>query len=312
MLESRYNRIALLLGSLLLLAAVLGTQALRQDIRLDRRKADAPGVAETSYMPPNPVLHVAALGHEAFLADLIFMQAQQYFYNHLITDRRFSWLTVYTDAIVGWCRGPGGARVGVPPSECAGEGRAWVTGLFPFNPRFYSWSTEVVKFVPRLTPDIVDRAIEFGRVGTEFCPDSWEIWFELGFNLFFEQKGLSEEERVRRSEQGIESITHASRLPGARVNPNFVVGHLWNRRKEDRAVEMAYRTFYAGTEAEREQMIRRLEVQGQGPLATAYREELGRWREGFPFISPTLFHHIDPGPGADAGPAAGREDAGDG
>jgi hypothetical protein len=293
LLESRYNRMALLVGSFLVLAAVFGTQALRQEISLDRKLNRDYRLAETSFMPPNQVLRFASLGYEPFVADMVFVNAQQYFFNHLISDRKFSWLSIYTDAIVGYCRSVDGERMAVPPSECVGETLGWVKGLFPFNPKFYSWSTEIVKFVPRLTMDIVDKAIYFGRTGIEFCPDSWEIYYELGFNQFFEHHNITMDERVERSERGLEYITIASKLPGARVNPNFVVGHLWKRADSEGALEAVYRTYYHATTKERAEVRERLEVREMEELARHFSAEEERWQQSYPFVALRFFHQID-------------------
>ncbi len=293
MLESRYNRIALLVGSFLVLMAIFGTQALRLEIRLDRKLSQDYRLAETSFMPPNQVLRFASIGYEPFMADMVFINAQQYFFNHLVTDRKFNWLSVYTDAIVGYCRSADGDRLEVPPSECTGETRGWVKGLFPFNPKFYTWSTEIVKFVPRLDMDIVDKAIYFGRTGVEFCPDSWEIYFELGFNYFFEHHDLPMDERIERSNTGLEYIDIASKLPGARVNPNFVVGHLWNRADSSGALETVYRTYYHATLRERAEVRDRLAARDMEELAHHFTAEEGRWQQRYPFVTQSFFHQID-------------------
>ncbi|MFH1531946.1 MAG: hypothetical protein ABIK09_14565 [Pseudomonadota bacterium] len=293
MLESRYNRIALLAGSFLVLAAIFGTQALRLELRMDRKMAKDFRLAETSYMPPNQVLRFASLGYEPFVADMVFINAQQYFFNHLIADRKFDWLSIYTDAIVGYCRAADGDRRSVPPSECSGEDRGWVKGLFPFNPKLYTWATEIVKFVPRLTMDTVDRAIAYGRTGVEFCPDSWEIYFELGFNEFFEHHGISMEEREERVARGLEHISIASKLPGARVNPNFVAGHLWKRAEAGQALEMVYRTYYHANIRERGEVRERLTAWNMDALARHFAGEEERRRSRYPFLTPSFFHQID-------------------
>ena len=292
MLERRYNRIALLVGSLLVLLAVFGTQALRLEIRLDIKKAKDFRIAETSYIPPNQVLRFASLGFEPFVADMVFINAQQYFFNHLITDRKFQWLTIYTDAMAGYCRTDTGERLDVPPSECIGDDRGWVTGLFPFNPKIYMWASQIIKFVPHLTMDIVDKAIYFGRMGIEFCPDSWEIYYELGFNYFTEQEGLTMDERVERSNVGLEHITVASKLPGARVNPNFVVGNLWKRADSDRALEMVYRTYYRAIARERKEVRERLVAWEMAPLAKHFEAEEAHRMARYHFVTPAFFHHI--------------------
>lgn len=276
----------------MLLLAIAGTQILRLEIRMDRKMADDSRLAETSYMPPNQVLRFTSIGYEPFMADMVFISAQQYFFTHLTTDRQFNWLAVYTDAMVGYCRGADGERIEAPPSKCIGDDRGWVDGLFPFNPKIYTWATEIVKFVPRLTMGIVDKAINYGLTGIEFCPDSWEIYFELGFNLFHEHHGIAMEERELRSAQGLEYITLASKLPGAQVNPNFVAGHLWKRHDADGALETVYRTYFQSTPFERDQIRRRLEARGMPELAQSFASEEELWQENFRFVTHTFHHQL--------------------
>jgi len=277
----------------MVLVAIFGTQALRLEIRLDRKKSSDLNLAETSYMPPNQVMRFASLGYEPFIADMVFINAQQYFFNHLITDRKFAWLAIYTDAIVGYCRAADGDRLEIPPSKCSGEDRGWVKGLFPFNPKLYTWATEIVKFVPRLTMDTVDKAIYYGQTGVEFCPDSWEIYFELGFNEFFEHHGIPMEERKARAARGLEHISIASKLPGARVNPNFVVGHLWNRAESVQALDMVYRTYYHANIRERSEVRERLAAWKMEELAGHFSAEEERWQLRYPFLTPSFFHQLD-------------------
>jgi hypothetical protein len=294
MLGSRKARLALLLGSTLLLLAVFGTQKIRQDLLFQRALSTDTRLAETSYLPPNEVLRFLALGHEPFFADMIFSYAQQYFFTHLVADRQYRWMDNYMDAIVGYCRGGDGLRRAVAKPRCEGAEGQWVEGLFPFNPRVYTWVSQILKFVPRMSNGIVDQAVYYGENGTTFCPDSWNIYFDLGFNLYYEYQGLTDAQRLANKKRGLDFMTRAAQMPGAEIDPNFVVHKMWEKESLADAVRMAYLTYYTGDETQREDIRKRLTAYGEPGLATALENEEKRWKEEFPFLPLRFYQTLGP------------------
>jgi hypothetical protein len=290
----RKTRLGLLLGSALLLLAVFGTQKIHQDLWFQRALSTDTRLAETSYLPPNEVLRFLALGHEPFFADLIFSYAQQYFFTHLVADRKYRWMDNYLDAIVGYCRGGDGLRLKESQPRCEAAKGQWVEGLFPFNPRVYSWVSQVLKFVPKMSNSIVDQAVYYGENGTHFCPDSWELHFDLGFNLYYEYQGLSDQQRLANKKRGLELMTQAARMPGAEIDPNFLVNKMWEKETVADAVRMAYLTYYTGDEIQRADVRMRLAGYGETELATALDNEEKRWKKDFPFLPLRFYQTLGP------------------
>ena len=83
--------------------------------------------AETTYLPPGPVLRILALGQQSFLADLVYVRAAHYFVEHLVTDSQLPWLDRYLNAI--WAL----------DANCKSS---------------YRWGSEVVKFGQRIDRDV--------------------------------------------------------------------------------------------------------------------------------------------------------------
>jgi len=292
-MESAERRIALLLVSFSFLTACFCTQKLKLDQKfLEARDKDF-RLAETTYMPPNEVARVAALGYEPFMADMTFMAANSYFATHLIHDRKYEWLDTYLDAMIGYCRDRFGRKLYQPPDECEGEeSNRWVSGLFPFNPRVYLWASQVIKFAPLLTDDIIDRSVYYGKTGIYFCPDSWELYFDVGFNLFFEYRDKSDEERQAMKREALDYFSVASVLPNSNIDPNFVAGTLWSKDETQRAFKQIYLTYYHASERQRTEIRSRARAYGNKELADLFEKEEERWLEQLPYIPRSLFHML--------------------
>ena len=290
-MDSPERRIALLLLSFLFLMACFYTQDLKLEQKfLAAREADF-RLAETTYMPPNEVARVLSLGYEPFMADVTFMAANSYFATHLIHDRKYVWLDTYIDAVIGYCRDRSGHRAYLPPNECeADSSNRWVTGLFPFNPRVYLWASQVIKFAPLLTDDIIDRSVYYGKTGIHFCPDNWELYFDVGFNLFFEYRDVSREKRQRLKREALDYFAVAAVLPNSNVDPNFVAGTMWDKDETERAIKQIYLTYYHATPRQRAEIRSRARAYGNQELAGLFERDEERWQVEFPYIPQSLFH----------------------
>jgi hypothetical protein len=290
-MESPRKRLALVIGAFVFLMAAFGTQVLRLDIQfLEARDVDL-RKAETTYMPPNEMVRVLSLGYEPLVSDFVFMSANNYFAGHLSFDRQYQWLHTYVDAIIGYCRGPDSTKLMLPPDECiAVDENNWIAGVFPFNPRVYLWASQVIKFSPLLTDDIIDRSIYYGKTGIHFCPDIWELYFDVGFNLYFEYRSKSPAEKKQLAEQGLDYLSIAALLPGSAVDPNFVSGTLWNKEENERAIQHLYLTYYHATDRQRKELRTRARFYGKQELADLFEASENRWKEQFRYLPANLFH----------------------
>lgn len=293
MLSTPNRRIAFLLLAFVFILSAFATQYLTLERKFSRSRDTDFRRAETTYMPPNEMTRVFSLGYEPFVADLVLMAANAYFANHLSFDRKYRWLDNYLDSIIGYCRDRLGHRVFLPPSECEEQdGHRWVDGVFPFNPRVYLWASQVVKFAPLLTNEVIDKSIYYGKTGIHFCPDNWELYFDVGFNLYFEYRDKSQEERRILHLEGLSYMAVASVLPGSSVDPNFVAGNLWSKEETERAMQQVYMTYYHGTDAQRKEMRTRVRAYGERELADLFEAEEKNWQEQYPYIPRSLFHII--------------------
>jgi hypothetical protein len=297
------------------LMAAFYTQSLKLERKFLLAQSADTRLAEALYMPPNEVVQVLSLGYEPLIADLVFMAANAYFTTHLLYDRKYTALDGYVDAIVGYCRDPGGRKLLLPPPECEAQAptNRWVRGLFPFNPRVYLWASQVIKFAPLLTDSIIDRSTYYGRTGIEFCPDNWELYFDVGFNLYFEYKDKKGEERRATKMQALSYFEVAALLPNSDVDPNFLASNLWGKDETQRAILQIYRTYYHATPEQRQEIRSRARVYGQQELASFFENEESAWQRQFPYIPLHLFHVV----GAPmlpesvlAGPQGGQDDPG--
>ncbi len=316
-MESSERRVALLLVSFVFLTAVFGTQQLRLEQKLTKARDVDLRRAETTYMPPNEVVRFLAMGYEAFAADMIFMAANNYFATHLSFDRRYVWLDTYVDSIIGYCRDRFGRKVQLPPKECETAcianddctglhavcvdgicqdelGTHWVPGVFPFNPRVFQWASQVVKFAPLLTNKVIDRSIYYGETGIHFCPDNWELYFDVGFNLYFEYRDKTPEEQRALRLKGLDYLSVASVLPNSSVDPNFVAGNLWDKDETERAIQQIYLTYYHASDRQRQEIRSRARAYGEKELADRFEDEEERWQEQFGYIPQPLFHVVGP------------------
>ncbi len=223
------------------------------------------GGAETLYLPPVLVLKVLSAGHQPALADLLFVRAHAWFLSHFFSDRRFVWLSNYYEAI---------------------------TGLDPDNPKIYTWAAQVIKLGQIIDDDIVNKANGFLSDGLERYPLDWQMHLDLGFNLYFEFKGNTPEEKSIARLKARDHFATAAGLPGAVIDPNFVA-ELFQRDQEDgMAVAYALQKYYEATEDQRNQLLRRISVLSDA-LADGIRQEERRWRSNAGYLPVALFAILD-------------------
>jgi len=223
------------------------------------------GAAETLYLPPLVVLRVMSAGHQKALADMLFIRAHSYFLSHFFSDRRFTWLTNYYDAI---------------------------TGLDPDNARIYLWSAQAVKLGQMIDDDTVAIANRFLKDGLARFPRDWQMHMDLGFNLYFEFRGSTDDEKALARLQARDHFVTAAGIPGSNIDPNFVA-ELFQRGHEDGlAVAYALQKYYEASEDQRNQLQRRI-ASLSDTIADGIRMEEARWRGHYSHIPVALFALLD-------------------
>ncbi len=217
--------------------------------------------AETLYLPPVVVLRVLSLGYQSAWADLLFVRAHAYFLSHFFSDRKFTWLDHYYEAI---------------------------KGLDPSNPRLYQWAGQVVKFGQHIDDGVVARSIHYLEEGLVQFPNDWRLHMDLGFNLHFEMKGRNDAERSAYQLRARDHFATAAGLPGAPIDPNFVAELFERSQESSLAIAYGLQKYYESTVEQRAQLIRRIGSISRA-LADGIVEEERQWRERYSFLPVALY-----------------------
>jgi len=217
-------------------------------------------VAETLYIPPPPVLKFLSLSYGTAVADLVFIRAHAYFLSHFFADRRYEWLDNYFNGMVA---------------------------LDPHNPKFYLWAAQVVKFGQIIDDETIRRSNRFLEQGLEIFPDDFKLHMDLGFNLYFEYKGKDENDKAMAKIKAREHFAKAASLPGAPIDPNFVVAIFQSGYEESLGLAYALQKYFDATKEQREQMLRRLKIMSDVLAEQVEKEE--RAYKQMPYVPLSLF-----------------------
>ena len=242
------------------------TQYFRQELRVHDFEAGALGGAEVFFIPPKPVLRIVSLGRDPFLADMLFLRGNQYFADHLFSDRIFVWLEEYIESILY---------------------------LEPNNPRVYRWASQVVKYAQHITNAIVRRSTHYAKLGIAEFPNDRRFYMDVGFNLQYELRLTDPEERRRAEEEALEYFTIAASLPNSQLNPNFIT-ELYARKNDiQMALFQAYRNYQDASETERTYLRRRIKSLEGKQAARSLEDEEKRWRERYSFLPLGMYRVFD-------------------
>jgi hypothetical protein len=229
--------------------------------------------AEALYLPPVVVLRVLSLGYQSAWADLLFVRAHAYFLTHFFSDRKFTWLDHYYEAI---------------------------KGLDPDNPRLYQWAGQVVKFGQHINDGVITRANGYLEEGLQRFPNDWRLHMDLGFNLHFEMAGQSDAERALYKLRARDHFATAAGLPGAPIDPNFVAELFEQSQESGLAIAYGLQKYYESTPDQRVQLVRRI-----GSISSALADgivaEERQWREHYAFLPVALYALLAERRSADAG-----------
>jgi len=245
----------------------LGTRTSRLDLRYQASAQDRAEAAETSYIAPTSVLKVMGLGHQRFVADILFMRANMYFVNHLFGDRIFEWLDLYLDAILA---------------------------LDPDNPTVYEWASQSVKFGQLITNESLERSNEYARRGIERFPDHWRFYFDIGFNYQIEWQPADEQERQAMRDKALPYFSIAAMLPNSQMDPNFLTEMHLQRNDVEMALFHAYNRYWEANEREKEALRGRISRYESQAAAEGLKAIEGRWKSSYSYLPMQLFELIGP------------------
>ncbi len=196
--------------------------------------------AETSYLPPGPVLRIASLGQQSFLADLIYVRAAHYFVRHLITDSQLPWLDRYLDAI--WAL----------DAHCKSS---------------YRWGSQVVKFGQRIDREVSIRANRFARLGLEAQPDDPWLYHEIAYNLRYAMEPKDAEEETRLRQLAIQYLEIAYSFPNFSYDPNYLASQYARAGQVDESIKSALVNYGGATDDQRRELRNMLTERNRGEEA---------------------------------------------
>lgn len=223
--------------------------------------------AETVYLPPAPVLRMASLGNQSFLADLVFMRATRYFVDHLLTDSHLPWIELYLQAI-------------------------WA--LDAHNRTTYRWGSQVVKFGQVIDADVGWRANRFARLGLEYFADDPWLYHEIAYNLHYTLAGLEPEHTKEYKELGARYLEVAFSFPSFQYDPNYLVSQYSHAGNVDEGIRAALLSYATAQEDQRREL--RITLEGHDKAATA--AELAWFdvvqQRDWPYLAPALAGFVGP------------------
>lgn len=227
---------------------------------------------------PSPrAIRLLSLGHNEWAADLLWVGALVYFGESLVSRSQQRYLQRYAEAI---------------------------EETDPYFRQAYFWAATVSIYSTRIVRrDSVENAIAHLRRGLEYFPNDGEIYYQLGFNYFYELPRLldSDSEREEARRRGAEYLRRAAALgTGPAWLALTAAGALERSGLVDRALEHL-RESYIRTEdpAVRARIAARIEEiareRGESdPFLEAARRFEAERRAFFPYLRP--IHYLFVGP----------------
>lgn len=259
--------VALLVLSLVGLAALGG--ALRARAHSEWRASQT--YEDIYYLPPDRWLTVLSLGHDAALADLIWMRALVYYGDEFMHRGQVRFVFDYASAI---------------------------ETLDPQFNALYHWVGTAGMYRPeRVSTEDIERTIEFMERGLERFPDDGELAWEIGaayvFELAPQVDDPQEKDRIR--ERGVPYLVRATRLGAAPEWATLTNASLLERiGRSDQAANHLEEMYLAVDDPDlRARIGRRIEELRERARADAFmaaaRELEERRRASYPYLPPGLF-----------------------
>ncbi|MDX2021297.1 MAG: hypothetical protein SF187_13740 [Deltaproteobacteria bacterium] len=196
--------------------------------RATRARSAWPAEADILYLPPAKALKVASLGHHELLADLLAARANIYFGDQVEKKGQHRWLAWYLNAVVE---------------------------LDPyFEPLYRRGAVMLMYSTSKVTFENVEAATTLLRRGLKIFPGSWELYFQLGFNLYYEMPGVvpADDKRIPGwKKEGIEALRHATLFDEVPPwYPTLVAGMLSKQGEREMAIKHLEQTYAATSDEE--------------------------------------------------------------
>ncbi len=217
--------------------------------------------AETVYVPPVTALRVASLGHQSFVADLLFVRVAHYFVNHLLSDSQLPFIDLYLEAI-------------------------W--GLDAHNRTTYRWGAQVIKFGQKIDESVNARANRFARLGLEHFPEDGWLYHEIAYNLFAYKHRYDDVEAARREALALEYLALAYQMPGFSFDPNYLAHQYARAGRTEDSVAAAMASYAAGTGEQRRELRVRLRQRDKAAAADTLAWLDHDRKRDWPYVGETL------------------------
>ncbi|HAN32466.1 MAG TPA: hypothetical protein DCQ06_12795 [Myxococcales bacterium] len=223
--------------------------------------------AETIYLPPAPVLRMVSLGHQSFLADLLFVRVAHYLVDHMLSDSQLPFIDLYLEAI-------------------------WA--LDAHNQTTYRWGAQVIKFGQAIDEDVNERANRFARLGLEFFPmDGW-CYHEIAYNLFAYKNRYGVLEGQRREKLALEYLGRAYQMPGFSFDPNYLAHQYARAGRMEDSITAAMANYASGTADQRRELRIRLRERDRTNAADTLAWVDHNQRRDWPHLKETLAAVVGP------------------
>lgn len=207
-------RPALVTVAVLLFLAILAVVAEWARKRAAGERSQWPAEADTRYLPPARALQLASLGHHELAADLVAARTNVYFGQQMEAKGDQVWLADYLNTVVD---------------------------LDPhFEPIYLRGAAMLTYSRGEVKPGGVLASAALIRRGLQTFPNSWELHFQLGFNLYYElPQLLPKDERVAHwRKEGLEHFRQATLLEEVPPwLPNLVAGMMTKEGEQELAIK---------------------------------------------------------------------------
>jgi tetratricopeptide (TPR) repeat protein len=231
---------------------------------LHSHRAESPAeIKEVLMVPPGEVLRQIDLGYHSLAADLLFIQANLYYGQHILTDEQLPWLSDYIDILLE---------------------------LDPNFKKAYLWGAMVTIYQKRQTEYIPDSTIvKANRIlerGLARFPGDHRFPMRIAFNYYYEMGD---------AERAIPYFERAARVPGA---PDWLRGKLVDLHTKKGRYEIARRmlaelvmeTDDPTLSAALRGRMAALMQNSEGKKLKKARSDLVReWKSGYDYLSLDLY-----------------------